>query len=259
MVDTPVQWPVVDQVKTPIPPELSGAVQKATQVVWTVTQAVWAVGQQFASLSKAVWADELAAQASDRISPMKVFVIHTLKVAFFIEDEQRITRGEYVIGSLSVILLVWLLSGLLAIILWKMWVWLWFGLMTIPLANLAIKRFHDLNRSGWWAMILLIPFVWLVMPVLFKWVNENNIYGPDPLWHVPSDDEWYIITALMLFIISSILTTILWFVGISTSAPTIDPTDPLMIGEENVIGTQTNNLQQKATNTVTTTTKKIIK
>lgn len=79
----------------------------------------------------------------------------------------------------------------------------------IPLVNLAIKRFHDMNKSGRWAASILIPFVGWIMPVLVKGNNENNPYGPDPLLEDKADLTSYIITALSLFIISSIVTTIL--------------------------------------------------
>lgn len=49
------------------------------------------------------------------------------------------------------------------------------------------------------------------MPALFAGVNENNEYGPDPLLDQPTDLTGYMITALSLLILSSIVTTILGF------------------------------------------------
>lgn len=54
----------------------------------------------------------------------------------------------------------------------------------IPNFMLLIRRLHDLNRSGWWALIMLIPLVNLLFAVyviFFKGTEGPNKYGPDPL------------------------------------------------------------------------------
>ena len=54
----------------------------------------------------------------------------------------------------------------------------------IPNFMLLIRRLHDLNRSGWWALIMLIPLVNLLFAVyviFFKGTKGPNKYGPDPL------------------------------------------------------------------------------
>lgn len=49
---------------------------------------------------------------------------------------------------------------------------------------LYVKRFHDRNKAGWWALIGLIPFVgpiWMAIELgmLFGTTGPNR-YGPDP-------------------------------------------------------------------------------
>lgn len=55
----------------------------------------------------------------------------------------------------------------------------WIGLAT------GVKRWHDLDRSGWWMLILLIPavgVVWYLVECGFRPGSEGpNRYGPDPL------------------------------------------------------------------------------
>jgi len=49
---------------------------------------------------------------------------------------------------------------------------------------LCIKRFHDLNKSGWFYLCLLIPVVGLYFLALLafkKGTSGDNPYGPDPL------------------------------------------------------------------------------
>ena len=84
-------------------------------------------------------------------------------------------------------------------------------MIAIPLINLAVRRFHDLNKSARWAASTLVPLIGWIMPALFAGVNDKNEYGPDPLIDQPTDLTGYIIAALSLLILSSIVTTILGF------------------------------------------------
>ena len=54
------------------------------------------------------------------------------------------------------------------------------GIMTVPLA----KRFHDLDKSGWYAVLAFVPVISLfVMAYLFFWKGSSgpNQYGADRL------------------------------------------------------------------------------
>ena len=54
------------------------------------------------------------------------------------------------------------------------------GVMTVPVA----KRFHDLDKSGWYAILAFVPVIsLLVMVYLFFWkgTSGSNRYGPDRL------------------------------------------------------------------------------
>ncbi len=45
------------------------------------------------------------------------------------------------------------------------------------------RRFNDLNRSGWWSLLLLIPYVQLlpmIYLVFFPGSDGSNNYGPAP-------------------------------------------------------------------------------
>ncbi len=49
----------------------------------------------------------------------------------------------------------------------------------VPGIALIVRRYHDINKSGWNYLFILIPFVgWIVVLVDFctKSVNENNKY-----------------------------------------------------------------------------------
>jgi uncharacterized membrane protein YhaH (DUF805 family) len=56
---------------------------------------------------------------------------------------------------------------------------IWIGL------GLAVKRWHDRNKSGWWVLIGLVPIIgqlWALIECGFlKGTTGPNIYGADPL------------------------------------------------------------------------------
>lgn len=56
--------------------------------------------------------------------------------------------------------------------------------LLIPSIAVAVRRFHDLDRTGWWALTLLIPLVNLVIILIFftrAGTAGTNRHGPDPL------------------------------------------------------------------------------
>jgi len=60
-----------------------------------------------------------------------------------------------------------------------------FGLATIlPSIAVAIRRLHDLDRTGWWILIGLIPLIgWIILIIWYcsRGTVGSNRFGPDPL------------------------------------------------------------------------------
>lgn len=56
-----------------------------------------------------------------------------------------------------------------------------YGLATIiPFIAITARRLHDTNKSGWWQLLELIPFVGLIVIVIFcaqPAVDEGNRFG----------------------------------------------------------------------------------
>jgi uncharacterized membrane protein YhaH (DUF805 family) len=53
----------------------------------------------------------------------------------------------------------------------------------IPSLAVAVRRLHDLDYTGWWILIGLVPFVGsivLLVFALFEGTPGTNRYGPDP-------------------------------------------------------------------------------
>ena len=56
------------------------------------------------------------------------------------------------------------------------------GVMVSHLA-VGARRLHDINKSGWWMLIGLIPLVgaiWLIVLLCQDGMAEKNQYGPNP-------------------------------------------------------------------------------
>lgn len=56
--------------------------------------------------------------------------------------------------------------------------------LLIPNLAVGVRRLHDIDRSGWWILILLLPLIGLI--VLLAWATMrgtqgSNRFGPDPV------------------------------------------------------------------------------
>ena len=60
-----------------------------------------------------------------------------------------------------------------------------FGLATLlPNVAIAIRRLHDLDRTGWWIFLGLIPLVgWIILLIWYctRGTAGPNRFGPDSL------------------------------------------------------------------------------
>jgi uncharacterized membrane protein YhaH (DUF805 family) len=60
-----------------------------------------------------------------------------------------------------------------------------FGLVTFcPILAVSIRRLHDVDKSGWWILLALVPLVGAI--VLLVWycslgTRGDNRFGPNPL------------------------------------------------------------------------------
>lgn len=64
------------------------------------------------------------------------------------------------------------------------WLSLLYGaLVLVPFVPLAVRRMHDINRSGWWALCLLVPIVGTLLYLglaLIEGHDGANDYGIEP-------------------------------------------------------------------------------
>ena len=53
----------------------------------------------------------------------------------------------------------------------------------IPSFAVVVRRLHDVGKSGWFYLLVLIPFIgwfWLLILYCIEGQKEDNKWGPDP-------------------------------------------------------------------------------
>jgi uncharacterized membrane protein YhaH (DUF805 family) len=53
----------------------------------------------------------------------------------------------------------------------------------IPSIAVSIRRMHDTSRSGWWVLIVLVPFIGAIVFLVFSVMDSTpgtNAYGHNP-------------------------------------------------------------------------------
>lgn len=64
--------------------------------------------------------------------------------------------------------------------------------LLIPGLAVAVRRLHDVNKSGWYLLVALIPIagaIWLLVLLASKGTHGDNTYGPDPNGEITFDFE----------------------------------------------------------------------
>ena len=130
-------------------------------------------------------------------------------LAKFADFEGRARRSEYWLFALFQFLLgcvFWLIIGVIAAassqgqgeapspaggasvgIIAVIFVLLWVALI-IPTLAVAVRRMHDIDKSGAWILISLVPLVGPIVFLVFTLLDGTmgpNRYGPDPKNRAP--------------------------------------------------------------------------
>lgn len=102
----------------------------------------------------------------------------------YAEFSGRARRQEYWLFVLLYVILS-LIAGVIDAVLGTEAVTLILGLaLLIPSVAVLIRRLHDLDRSGWWALFMFLPILGTLLLLVFcvmKGTEGPNRFGPDPL------------------------------------------------------------------------------
>ena len=53
----------------------------------------------------------------------------------------------------------------------------------LPSISVGVRRLHDMGKSGWWSLVLLVPFVGVIIMLIMcaqPGESGSNQYGSDP-------------------------------------------------------------------------------
>ena len=56
--------------------------------------------------------------------------------------------------------------------------------LLVPSVAVAVRRLHDTDRSGWWYLVVLVPFVGAILLIVWfctKGTSGPNRFGADTL------------------------------------------------------------------------------
>jgi uncharacterized membrane protein YhaH (DUF805 family) len=94
----------------------------------------------------------------------------------------RARRSEYWWFTLANVIVALVLALLIAVadIFWVLYVL--YGLaLIVPSIAVTIRRLHDTDKSGWWILIGLVPFVGGIILLVFMCIDSTrgpNQFGP---------------------------------------------------------------------------------
>lgn len=110
--------------------------------------------------------------------------------ALFLTNNGRINRQPYWIGAIIIAVASLVIDGIIAAILGhgllgNLLIFIVSLALLYASVNIGIKRFHDRDKSGWWVLIALVPFIgwiWYLIECGFlPGTPGPNRFGPDPL------------------------------------------------------------------------------
>ncbi|WP_010198504.1 DUF805 domain-containing protein [Bacillus sp. m3-13] len=87
-----------------------------------------------------------------------IFWVIPMFIAYFFQD------SEIIVGIFGLFYLIFILGTI------------------IPVISINVRRLHDIGKSGWWYLIILIPIVGGIILFVFACIESehDNKYGPNP-------------------------------------------------------------------------------
>lgn len=100
----------------------------------------------------------------------------------YAQFDGRSGRGEFWWWALAYFLgalVVFFLEGVTGLGILS---WVYTLALIVPSVAVAIRRFHDIGKEAWWAILLFIPLVGLIVALIFltKPSDGPNQYGEGP-------------------------------------------------------------------------------
>ena len=108
-----------------------------------------------------------------------VGILEAVKLYFtrYTDFKGRSRRSEYWWASLA----IGILGGIVGAIIPDL-AWIWTLATLVPSLAICVRRLHDVGKSGWWYLWILLPIVGtIILLVQFcKDSTPDNQWGPNP-------------------------------------------------------------------------------
>ena len=101
----------------------------------------------------------------------------------YADFDGRARRAEYWYFTLFNAVLGFLFGFLVGLIGLDWLSYVWSLALLVPGIAVAVRRLHDIGKSGWWYFIILIPLVgaiWLIVLFCKEGDHGPNEYGENP-------------------------------------------------------------------------------
>ena len=119
------------------------------------------------------------------LNELKAIFLHVVKDNYF-NFEGRASRYEYwwfVVINLMITVICNFLDYAFGIAICSALVSL---ALLCPGLGLCVRRLHDINRSGWWVLITIVPLVgWIILIV---WLATKGDAAANEYGEVPTDE-----------------------------------------------------------------------
>ncbi|HEX3883485.1 MAG TPA: DUF805 domain-containing protein [Stellaceae bacterium] len=107
---------------------------------------------------------------------------------FLLSAKGRISRSQFWLRWALPYIVATVVLEILLFMLFDPWVamillYVYLLAMLWPSIAVSIKRVHDRGRSGWFILLMVVPFlnIWVMIEMLFlPGTSGNNGYGADP-------------------------------------------------------------------------------
>ncbi|HIE34981.1 MAG TPA: DUF805 domain-containing protein [Campylobacterales bacterium] len=102
----------------------------------------------------------------------------------YAQFDGRASRSEfwyYILFRLIISVIAAVLGNIIGFPIFELLVFL---ALFVPDIAIAVRRLHDINKTGWWLLVGLIPLIGALVLIAFfvmKSYPDDNQYGPPPL------------------------------------------------------------------------------
>ena len=122
--------------------------------------------------------------AAEMVNEREIRLQDETLVQMYLTVDGRVNRLRYFLRGLGLGLVGMVLYFVMYLAVSEVAAGILYGLVMLAQIPLCIRRSHDMGKSGWWNLLLLVPLVnaiWSLFLLFKKGTEGDNAYGSDPL------------------------------------------------------------------------------